>query len=226
MLNIALDGPSGAGKSTLAKELAKKLGYIYTDTGAMYRTIGLAIKRRGIEPTDAVAVAAVLPEIRISLKFENGEQNIYLGDENVGGLIRTNEISSYASKVSAIPAVRAHLLDVQRNIAKENNVIMDGRDIGTVILPNAQVKFFVTVSDAERARRRYKELIAKGENVTLEEVAAAMAERDRQDSTREIAPAIPAEDAIFLDNSGDFDEVVSLAISIIQSRAKETGETA
>lgn len=226
MMNIALDGPSGAGKSTLAKELAKKLGYIYTDTGAMYRTIGLAIKRRGIEPTDAVAVAAVLPEIRISLKFENGEQNIYLGDENVGGLIRTNEISSYASKVSAIPAVRAHLLDVQRNIAKENNVIMDGRDIGTVILPNAQVKFFVTVSDAERARRRYKELIAKGENVTLEEVAAAMAERDRQDSTREIAPAIPAEDAIFLDNSGDFDEVVSLAISIIQSRAKETGETA
>ena len=226
MMNIALDGPSGAGKSTLAKELAKKLGYIYTDTGAMYRTIGLAVKRRGIEPTDAVAVAAVLPEIQISLKFENGEQNIYLGDENVGGLIRTNEISSYASKVSAIPAVRAHLLDVQRNIAKENNVIMDGRDIGTVILPNAQVKFFVTVSDAERARRRYKELIAKGENVTLEEVASAMAERDRQDSTREIAPAIPAEDAIFLDNSGDFDEVVSLAISIIQSRAKETGETA
>ena len=226
MMNIALDGPSGAGKSTLAKELAQKLGYIYTDTGAMYRTIGLAVKRRGIEPTDAVAVAAVLPEIQISLKFENGEQNIYLGDENVGGLIRTNEISSYASKVSAIPAVRAHLLDVQRNIAKENNVIMDGRDIGTVILPNAQVKFFVTVSDAERARRRYKELIAKGENVTLEEVASAMAERDRQDSTREIAPAIPAEDAIFLDNSGDFDEVVSLAISIIQSRAKETGETA
>ena len=226
MMNIALDGPSGAGKSTLAKELAKKLGYIYTDTGAMYRTIGLAVKRRGIEPTDAVAVAAVLPEIKISLKFENGEQNIYLGDENVGGLIRTNEISSYASKVSAIPAVRAHLLDVQRNIAKENNVIMDGRDIGTVILPNAQVKFFVTVSDAERARRRYKELIAKGENVTLEEVATAMAERDRQDSTREIAPAIPAEDAIFLDNSGDFDEVVSLAISIIQSRAKETGEIA
>ena len=226
MMNIALDGPSGAGKSTLAKELAKKLGYIYTDTGAMYRTIGLAVKRRGIEPTDAVAVAAVLPEIKISLKFENGEQNIYLGDENVGGLIRTNEISSYASKVSAIPAVRAHLLDVQRDIAKENNVIMDGRDIGTVILPNAQVKFFVTVSDAERARRRYKELIAKGENVTLEEVATAMAERDRQDSTREIAPAIPAEDAIFLDNSGDFDEVVSLAISIIQSRAKETGEIA
>ena len=224
MMNIALDGPSGAGKSTLAKELAKKLGYIYTDTGAMYRTIGLAVKRRGIEPTDTDAVTALLPEIKISLKFENGEQRIYLGDENVGGLIRTNEISSYASKVSAIPAVRAHLLDVQRNIAKENNVIMDGRDIGTVILPHAQVKFFVTVSDAERARRRYNELIAKGENVTLEEVATAMAERDRQDATREIAPAIPADDAIFLDNSGDFDEVVNLAISIIMDKAKAAGE--
>jgi cytidylate kinase len=224
MMNIALDGPSGAGKSTLAKELAKKLGYIYTDTGAMYRTIGLAVKRRGIEPTDTDAVTALLPEIKISLKFENGEQRIYLGDENVGGLIRTNEISSYASKVSAIPAVRAHLLDVQRNIAKENNVIMDGRDIGTVILPHAQVKFFVTVSDAERARRRYNELIAKGENVTLEEVATAMAERDRQDATREIAPAIPADDAIFLDNSGDFDEVVNLAISIIMDKAKVAGE--
>ena len=225
MMNIALDGPSGAGKSTLAKALAKKLGYIYTDTGAMYRTIGLAVKRRGIEPTDTDAVAAALPEIKISLRFENGEQKIYIGEDDVGGLIRTNEISAYASKVSAIPAVRAHLLDVQRNIAKENNVIMDGRDIGTVILPHAQVKFFVTVSDAERARRRYNELIAKGENVTLEEVATAMAERDRQDSTREIAPAIPAEDAIFLDNSGDFDAVIDLAIAIIRDKAKEAGET-
>lgn len=223
-MNIALDGPSGAGKSTLAKALAKKLGYIYTDTGAMYRTIGLAVKRLGIEPTDTDAVTAALPEIKISLRFENGEQKIYLGEEDVGGLIRTNEISAYASKVSSIPAVRAHLLDVQRNIAKENNVIMDGRDIGTVILPHAQVKFFVTVSDAERARRRYNELIAKGENVTLEEVASAMAERDRQDSTREIAPAIPAEDAIFLDNSGDFDAVIDLAIAIIRDKAKEAGE--
>jgi cytidylate kinase len=224
MMNIALDGPSGAGKSTLAKALAKKLGYIYTDTGAMYRTIGLAVKRLGIAPTDTDAVINALPAIKISLRFENGEQKIYLGEEDVGGFIRTNEISAYASKVSAIPAVRTHLLDVQRNIAKENNVIMDGRDIGTVILPHAQVKFFVTVSDAERARRRYNELIAKGENVTLEEVATAMAERDRQDSTREIAPAIPAEDAIFLDNSGDFDAVIDLAISIIKDKAKKAGE--
>ncbi len=222
MMNIALDGPSGAGKSTLAKALAKELGYIYTDTGAMYRTIGLAVKRRGIEPTDAEAVVALLPEIKISLRFENGEQHIYLGEENVSSLIRTNEISHYASKVSAIPAVRAHLLDLQRSIAAENNVIMDGRDIGTVILPQAQVKFFVTVSDAERARRRYRELIERGETTTLEEVARMMAERDLQDSTREIAPAIPAEDAIFLDNSGDFDAVVALAIAIIREKAGET----
>ena len=220
MINIALDGPSGAGKSTLAKALAAKLGFIYTDTGAMYRTIGLAAKRRGIAPDDAPAVTALLPEIRIALRFEDGEQKIYLGDENVGGLIRTNEISAYASKVSAIPEVRTHLLALQRNIAAENNVIMDGRDIGTVILPNADVKFFVTVSDKERARRRYKELIAKGEIITEEEVYETMKARDLQDSTRAVAPAIPAQDAIFLDNSGDFDEVIAKAISIITEKTK------
>ncbi len=221
MINIALDGPSGAGKSTLAKALAKKLGYIYTDTGAMYRTIGLAVKRRGIAPDDAVSVEALLPEIKISLKFEDGEQKIYLGEENVGGLIRTNEISSYASKVSAIPAVRAHLLTLQRSIASENNVIMDGRDIGTVILPHAQVKFFVTVSDRERARRRYLELVARGESVTLDEVASSMAERDRQDATREISPAVPAEDAIFLDNSDALETVLDRAIAIIREKTEE-----
>ncbi len=224
MMNIALDGPSGAGKSTLAKALAKMLGYIYTDTGAMYRTIGLAVKRRNIDPADTDAVISILNKIQISLRFENGEQSIYLGEENVGGLIRTNEISAYASKVSAIPAVRAHLLDLQRDIAAKNNVIMDGRDIGTVILPNAQVKFFVTVSDAERARRRYNELIAKGEDTTLEEVTRMMAERDHADATREVAPAIPAEDAIFLDNSGDFDDVIALAVSIIREKAEKAGE--
>ncbi|MBQ9748037.1 MAG: (d)CMP kinase [Clostridia bacterium] len=220
MINIALDGPSGAGKSTLAKALAKTLGYIYTDTGAMYRTIGLAVKRRGIAPDNAAEIEALLPEIRISLKFENGEQKIYLGDEDVGALIRTNEISAYASTVSAIPAVRAHLLDVQRGIARENNVIMDGRDIGTVILPDAQVKFFVTVSDTERARRRHAELVARGESVTLEEVAAAMAERDRKDATREIAPAIPAEDAVFLDNSDALDIVIARAVAIIREKTE------
>jgi cytidylate kinase len=184
----------------------------------MYRTIGLAAKRRGIAPDDAPAVTALLPEIRISLRFEDGEQKIFLGDENVGALIRTNEISAYASKVSAIPEVRAHLLSLQRTIAAENNVIMDGRDIGTVILPNAQVKFFVTVSDRERARRRYKELIAKGEVTTEEEVYESMKARDLQDSTREVAPAVPAEDAIFLDNSGDFDTVIETALRIIREK--------
>jgi cytidylate kinase len=220
MINIALDGPSGAGKSTLAKALAAKLGYIYTDTGAMYRTIGLAVKRADISLEDKAGIIALLPTLTISLRFENGEQKIYLGEEDVGGLIRTNEISAYASKVSAIPEVRAHLLGLQRDIAAKNNVIMDGRDIGTVILPHAEVKFFVTVSDKERARRRYKELIAKGEVITEEEVYETMKARDLQDSTRAVAPAIPAEDAIFLDNSGDFDEVIAKAIAIIEEKTK------
>ena len=221
MINIALDGPSGAGKSTLAKALAAKLGFIYTDTGAMYRTIGLAVKRADLSLDDKEAIIALLPSLKISLRFEDGEQKIYLGDENVGGLIRTNEISAYASKVSAIPEVRSHLLALQRNIAAENNVIMDGRDIGTVILPNADVKFFVTVSDKERARRRYKELIAKGEVITEEEVYETMKARDLQDSTRAVAPAIPAQDAIFLDNSGDFDDVLANAIAIITEKTKK-----
>lgn len=220
MINIALDGPSGAGKSTLAKALAAKLGYIYTDTGAMYRTIGLAVKRADIPLEDKAGIIALLPSLTISLRFENGEQKIYLGEEDVGGLIRTNEISAYASKVSAIPEVRAHLLGLQRDIAAKNNVIMDGRDIGTVILPHAEVKFFVTVSDKERARRRYKELIAKGEVITEEEVYETMKARDLQDSTRAVAPAVPAEDAIFLDNSGDFDEVIAKAIAIIEEKTK------
>ena len=220
MINIALDGPSGAGKSTLAKALAAELGYIYTDTGAMYRTIGLAVKRAEISLENKDAIIALLPDIKISLRFENGEQKIYLGEEDVGGLIRTNEISAYASKVSAIPEVRTHLLDLQRDIAAKNNVIMDGRDIGTVILPNADVKFFVTVSDKERARRRYKELIAKGENITEEEVYETMKARDLQDSTRAVAPAIPAADALFLDNSGDFDEVIATAMAIIAEKTK------
>ena len=220
MINIALDGPSGAGKSTLAKALAAKLGYIYTDTGAMYRTIGLAVKRADISLEDKAGIIALLPTLTISLRFENGEQKIYLGEEDVGGLIRTNEISAYASKVSAIPEVRAHLLGLQRDIAAKNNVIMDGRDIGTVILPHAEVKFFVTVSDKERARRRYKELIAKGEVITEEEVYETMKARDLQDSTRAVAPAIPAKDAIFLDNSGDFDEVIAKAIAIIEEKTK------
>lgn len=218
MINIAIDGPSGAGKSTLAKALADKLGYIHTDTGALYRTVALAVQRAGISPDDRKAVISLLPKIKISLAYEADGQKIYLMDEEVSGLIRTNEISSYASKVSAIPEVREFLLDVQREIARKNNVIMDGRDIGTVILPHAEVKFFITVSDEERARRRHRELTSRGESISLEEVRRTMSERDRNDSTRKIAPAIPAKDAVFLDNTGDFDETVSKALSVIRSK--------
>ena len=219
-MNIAIDGPSGAGKSTLAKALAAKLGFLYTDTGALYRTIALAVKRRGLSPDDKDAVAALLPDIKISLQYVNGEQKLYLDGEEVSGRIRTNEISSYASKVSAIPELRVFLLDLQRDIARKNDVIMDGRDIGTVILPDAEVKFFVTVSDDERARRRHRELLARGETITLSEVKRTMAERDRCDSTRKIAPAVPAEDAVFLDNTGDFEQTVDRALSVIRSRMK------
>lgn len=220
MINIAIDGPSGAGKSTLAKALAKELGYIHTDTGALYRTVGLAVLRAGISPDDKEAVIALLPDVKISLKYEADGQKIYLNGEDVGAFIRTNEISFYASKVSAIPQVRAFLLDLQRSIAKENNVIMDGRDIGTVILPCADVKFFVTVSDDERARRRHRELESRGEKISLEEVKRTMAERDKNDSTRDVAPAVPAADAIFLDNTGDFSETVSQALAMIRSKTK------
>jgi len=224
MINIALDGPSGAGKSTLAKALAAKLGYIYTDTGAMYRTIGLAAKRAGVSPEDKNGVIRLLPLIKISLGFENGEQKIYLNGEDVGGLIRTNEISAYASKVSAIPQVRAHLLSLQRTIAAENNVIMDGRDIGTVILPNAQVKIFLTASNEARARRRCIELVEKGMPVSYEEILADMNRRDEADRTRAVAPAVPADDAVIFDNSDmDFDTSVSGLLKLIKNTAAEKG---
>lgn len=220
MINIAIDGPSGAGKSTLAKALAKKLGYIYVDTGALYRAIGLYVCRAGVLPEDSKKVISLLPDIDVKLAYEDGEQKVLLSGEDVGGLIRTNAISSYASKVSAIPEVRTFLLDLQRDMAKNNNVIMDGRDIGTVILPDADVKFFMTASDEARIRRRYEELRGKGHDVTLEEVAAAVRERDKNDSTRKVAPAVPAEDAIFIDNSGTFEQTLAQVISIIEERIK------
>lgn len=220
MRKIALDGPSGAGKSTIAKALAEKLGYIYVDTGAMYRCVGLYALRTGTDPKNVDDVTAKLPEIKLDLRYENGEQNMYLNGENVTGLIRTSEVSAYASSVSAIPSVRAFLLDAQRNMALEHDVIMDGRDIGTVIFPDADVKFFVTVSVEARARRRQRDLAAKGENLSIEEVKLAIEERDRQDSTRAIAPAVPAPDAIMLDNSGDFDEVINKALAIIEEKIR------
>ncbi len=220
MIKIAIDGPSGSGKSTLAKALAKELNYIYVDTGALYRTIGLFMLNNGIDISKTEAVVAKLPEVSVKLEHDaEGVQHVYLNGADVGDTIRTPEVSAAASAVSAIPAVRAFLLDTQRDMAKSHNVIMDGRDIGTVIFPDAQVKIFLTAGDDHRAERRYKELIERGKDVTLEDIKAQMAVRDQSDRTRKEAPAIPAEDAIFLDNSGfEPHETLAEAKKIILSR--------
>lgn len=214
MTHIAIDGPGGAGKSSVSKLIASRLKFIYVDTGALYRAVGYYMVSKGISPADAEAVTAALSEVKISLKFTD-KQELYLCGEEVGDKIRTPEISMAASAVSAIPAVRAFLLDTQRDIAEKNNVIMDGRDIGTVILPNADLKIFLFASAEARAKRRYDELIAKGSNVTFESVLSEMNERDKNDSTRATAPCIPAEDAILLDNSnldleGTADKIIEL----------------
>lgn len=201
MYKIAIDGPSGAGKSTLAKNLAKELGFIYVDTGAMYRTIGLAAQRAGIMPDDSAGIENMLDGITLRIIYENGSQRELLNGEDVTDYIRTPEISTYASKVSAIPAVRAFLLGPQRDFADNYNVIMDGRDIGTVIMPNADVKIFLVSGKEARAKRRYEELLEKGESVTYESVLSDLIARDERDSSRKTAPAIPAEDAVFVDNS-------------------------
>ena len=218
MIKIAIDGPGGAGKSTLAKAVAAKMGIVYVDTGALYRTIGYYVRGREISPDDAEGVISCLDDIKIEVRYEDGKQNVYLNGENPGDKIRTPEMSMYASKVSAIPKVRAFLLDTQRDIAKKNSVIMDGRDIGTVILPDADLKIFLTASEECRARRRYDELIARGQNVRYEDVLAEMNQRDTQDSTRDVAPTAAAEDAILLDNTDmTFDETVNKVIELAAS---------
>lgn len=218
-VQIAIDGPSGAGKSTLARALSAKLGFVYVDTGAMYRAIGLHVRDAGIAKEDTAAIISALSEITLDLRFVDGEQKLYLCGVEVGERIRTPEISMYASAVSAIPAVREFLLGMQRDIAARTSVIMDGRDIGTVILPNATVKIFLSAGDEERARRRYEELLAKGQSVTYEDVLADMRLRDKNDSSRAIAPAIPAEDAIMFDNTGySLEETVERALEIIKSK--------
>ena len=218
MIKIAIDGPGGAGKSTLAKAVAAKMGIVYVDTGALYRTIGYYVRQHDVSPEDAEGVTACLGDIKIEVKYEDGKQNVYLNGENPGDKIRTPEMSMYASKVSAIPAVRAFLLDTQRDIAKKNSVIMDGRDIGTVILPDAELKIFLTASEECRAKRRYDELIARGQSVRYEDVLAEMNQRDTQDSTRDVAPTAAAEDAILLDNTDmTFDETVNKVIELAAS---------
>ena len=216
MINVAIDGPAGAGKSTIAKAAAKQLNYIYVDTGALYRTIAYnAVKKNVIDDTNAVI--ALLNDTKVELKYIDGVQAVFLNGEDVSAYIRTPEISMGASKVSAIPEVRAFLLSLQQEIAKENDVIMDGRDIATVVLPNADVKIFLFASPECRAERRYKELVEKGENVTYDEVLEDVNKRDYQDSHREIAPLKPSEDSIMLDTSKlNLDESIELVIKTIK----------
>lgn len=219
---IAIDGPSGAGKSSIAKALAKSLNIIYVDTGAIYRTVGLYVYRNGVESRDKEKIISMLPDIFVKLAYIDGAQHIFLNGEDVSGLIRTETISRYASDVSAIPEVRAFLLSLQRDMAKETSVIMDGRDIGTVVLPDAEVKIFMTASAEVRARRRYKELIEKGESVVYEDVLAAIITRDTNDSTRATAPLKAADDAVILDNSEiNAEETLNRVIDIIRSKTQE-----
>lgn len=219
VINVAIDGPAGAGKSTVARAAAKEIGFIYVDTGALYRAIGVNALRKGIDTKDKPAVAASLADISVDLVFEDGEQKVLLNGENVSVEIRTPPASMAASDVSAVPEVRAFLFDLQRDIAKRNSCIMDGRDIGTVVLPDAEVKIFLTASPEERATRRYKELIEKGTEVKYEDVLSELIERDYNDSHREIAPLKPAEDGVILDTTGlSLEDSVNSIIKIIKER--------
>ena len=219
MIGIAIDGPGGAGKSTIAKTLAGKLGFVYVDTGAIYRTVGLYMCNIGVAPEDTAGIEAHLPEVRLDVRCENGGQKMLLDGEDVSDKIRTPLIAKYASCVSAVPAVREFLFETQRTLAKENNVIMDGRDIGTVILPNADVKIFLTASAEARARRRVAQLAERGETVSFEETLASINERDARDSGRAVAPLKAAEDAVLLDTSDmTLEESIAAAEKIIADR--------
>ncbi len=216
MISIAIDGPSGAGKSTISRTVAEKLGYLYVDTGALYRTIGLYVLRKGGDPKNEQQVEALLPELKVDMGYENGIQQMFLQGENVTDQIRTPQVSMAASGVSAHSCVRAYLLELQRRLARENNVIMDGRDIGTVVLPKADVKIFLTASSEVRAKRRFDELTAKGENTTFEKVLEDVEKRDYADIHRAISPLVQAEDAIVADTSQfNFEESVALIQKII-----------
>ena len=207
--NIAIDGPAGAGKSTIARRVAAEKSFIYVDTGAMYRAIALYLLRKEVRAEDAEAVKHALSEIEISICYENGEQQVILNGENVSGLIRTEQVGNMASKTSALPCVREKLLELQRTLAREHDVVMDGRDIGTNILPDAQLKVYLTASVDTRAKRRYLELREKGLECSLEEIKKDIEQRDYQDMHREIAPLCQAKDAVFLDSSDlTIDQVV------------------
>ena len=219
MISVAIDGPAGAGKSSVSRMAALKLGYIYVDTGALYRAIGLKFLNSGYDESLECDVNSVLKNTRIDIKFIDGVQRVILDGEDVSDKIRTPKASMMASAVSAKPAVRDFLLEMQRKLARENNVLMDGRDIGTVVLPDAKIKIFLTASAEERAKRRYKELVEKGAKDTYEEVLADLEKRDYQDSHREIAPLKPAEDSIIVDTSDyNFDEAKNIIVNIIKER--------
>ncbi len=224
MINVAMDGPVGAGKSTIAKECAKRLGFIYVDTGAMYRTVGLFCKRNNIEITAENSEAiekAINEKLLLEIKLDNGTQLVFMNGENVSEEIRLPEMSMAASAVSAIPCVRKYLLSTQRKLAAENNVIMDGRDIGTVILPDAKPKIFITAKPEIRAKRRYDELIAKGVDVKFEDVLADLNTRDYNDSHRAEAPLKQADDAILLDTSDlDFEQSVAAVINLVEKEIR------
>lgn len=221
-ISVAIDGPSGAGKSTVARAAAAKLGYVYVDTGAMYRAIGLAVCRRGISGEDIAGIVATLPTVELAIRYQDGEQHILLCGEDVSDAIRTPEIAKYASQVSAVPEVRAFLLETQRNMAKNGNILMDGRDIGTVILPDAPVKIFLTASDEARAQRRYLELCEKGQQVTFDQVLHDIRQRDLQDSTRAVAPLKQADDAVLLDTSDiSLEQSIEAVLRIIRERTEE-----
>lgn len=199
--NVAIDGPAGAGKSTIAKLVAKEKGYIYVDTGAMYRALAIHFLKKGIAPENTEDVIEACSDAAVSIRYEDGAQQVYLNGENVTGMLRTEEVGNMASKTSAVPEVREKLLELQRTLAKENDVIMDGRDIGTNILPDADVKIYLTASVGTRARRRYDELKEKGEDCDLDQIAQDIKERDERDMNRETAPLKKAEDAILVDSS-------------------------
>ena len=218
-VNIAIDGPAGAGKSTLARKAAERLGYIYVDTGALYRTVGLYSLRKGFDTKDPASVGETLKDIDIKLGFTDEGQRVYLNGEDVSEAIRTPEASMGASNVSAIPCVREFLFDLQKQIAKENDCLMDGRDIGTVVLPDAQVKIFLTASPETRAKRRYDELVAKGSDVTFQDVLDDLIKRDYQDTHREIAPLKAADDAVVLDTSDfTFEQSLDAILDVITKK--------
>uniref|UniRef100_UPI003FEF9E79 (d)CMP kinase n=1 Tax=Roseburia sp. TaxID=2049040 RepID=UPI003FEF9E79 len=220
-MNIAIDGPAGAGKSTIAKRLAKKLGFIYVDTGAMYRAMAYYFLQKKTDPSDETAIAAMCPDVDVTIAYEGNEQQVLLNGENVNGFIRTEEVGNMASSVSVYPVVRTKLVELQRQLAAKSDVIMDGRDIGTCVLPDAQVKIYLTASSATRAKRRFDELAAKGETCDLEQIEKDIIDRDYRDMHRETSPLKQAEDAVLVDSSEmNIDEVVD-AIYQIYEKTKQ-----